>query len=73
MTVKDFISFMRLDETIEIREENFPVCLCESKDRVVELFGDRIIIDFFTTEVPFNGIHGVMRIIINIKKKEMEE
>lgn len=70
MTVKEFVSMMRIDDKIEIREENYIVCLCDSKDRVIELFGDRIIIDFFTTEVPFINLHGVSRIVINIKESE---
>lgn len=61
---------MRLNETIEIREENNTICLCYSKYRIVELFGDRIIIDFFTTEVPMLYIPGVKRIVINIKEQE---
>lgn len=70
MKIKDFISFMRLDQTIEIRENNYPVCFSESKDRIVELFGDRIIIDFFFTDVPSLYIPGVIRIVINIKQEE---
>lgn len=72
MKVKEFVSIMRLYEIMEIREENHFACLCDSKDRVIELFGDRIIIDFFTTANRVMDVGGLKRIVINIKESEKE-